>query len=174
MIFGNGLKNKPLNNTRLVLYPMRLVERIIGMFCPVLLIIPIVALIYNHEDKFEAIIVLVALLIACFIMYLIVFKTYICLDITKNKLIISERLKKEELSLENVISIEVSDGTDIKDLLTIYINKPGYTKKIKLWFFHRYSGIFIAGYKTQTKRLKIFCEECNKYLESRNNQQKEK
>ena len=104
-------------------------------------------------------------------MFFNVFKTYICLDIKSNKLIIRETpgFKKEELFLENIISIEVSDGAYTKEFFTIDINMPGYTKKISSWSVPPKSRIsMFGGYKRQTKRLKNFCERCNEYLNNKN------
>ena len=103
-------------------------------------------------------------------MFLNVFKTYILLDTKNNKLIIRETpgLKKEELLLENIISIEISDGAYTKEFFTININMLGYTKKISSWSVPPKSRIsFFGGYKKQTKRLKKFCEECNKHLSNK-------
>ena len=104
-------------------------------------------------------------------MFFNVFKTYICLDIKSNKLIIRETpgFKKEEMFLENIFSIEVSDGAYTKEFFTIDINMPGYTKKISSWSVPPKSRIsMFGGYKRQTKRLKKFCERCNEYLNNKN------
>ena len=100
-------------------------------------------------------------------MFFNIFKTYICLDIKNNKLIIRETpgFKKEEFVLENINSIEVSDGVYTKEFFTIDINMTGYTRKISSWSVPPKSRIsMFGGYKRQNKRLKKFIFKYEKYL----------
>lgn len=147
---------------------MTLMDRILGVLSAVLLtIIPILCLILDFEQVIEMIILLLIMFVYCVFMFFNVFKTYICLDKKNKKFIIRETpgLKKIELDLENIISIEISDGDYNKELFTININMQGYTKKITSWSVPPQSRIsMFGGYKRQTKRLKKFCEECNEYL----------
>ncbi len=167
MTHGIGLKNKFLNN-KIIIFQMTLMDRILGVLSAVLLtIIPILCLILDFEQVIEMIILLLIMFVYCVFMFFNVFKTYICLDKKNKKFIIRETpgLKKIELDLENIISIEISDGDYNKELFTIDINMQGYTKKITSWSVPPQSRIsMFGGYKRQTKRLKKFCEECNEYL----------
>ena len=165
MMDGNGLKNKSLNNTLLIIHKMPLLERIMGMISPIILIIiPIVCLFLNYEHKFNMIILLIVLLLLGFVMYLSTFKTYICFDIENKKIIISEGLKKEELSTFGLMNITVE--TDQKDtkLFSLNYNFIGYSKKDYGWSTGPSSRVFFGSIKTQRRRLEKFCEECNKYL----------
>ena len=165
---GNGLKNKSLNK-KIIIYQMTMIDRILGVWSGILFtIIPISCLILGFEQAMEMIILLLIAIVYCVFMFFNVFKTYICLDIKSNKLIIRETpgLKKEEFFLENIISIEVSDGVYTKEFFTIDINMRGHTKKISSWSVPPKSRISLfGGYKRQTRRLKNFCAECNKYLQ---------
>ena len=167
MTHGIGLKNKFLNN-KIIIFQMTLMDRILGVLSAVLFtIIPILCLILDFEQVIEMIILLLIIFVYCVFMFFNVFKTYICLDKKNKKFIIRETpgLKKIELDLENIISIEISDGDYNKELFTIDINMQGYTKKITSWSVPPQSRIsMFGGYKRQTKRLKKFCEECNEYL----------
>ena len=166
MMDGNGLKNKSLNNnTFLIIYKMPLIERIMGILSPIILIIiPIVCLFLNYEDKFNMIVLLIVLLFLGFVMYLSTFKTYICFDIENKKIIISEGLKKEELSTFGLMNITVE--TDKKDtkLFSLNYNFIGYSKKDYGWSTGPSSRVLFGSIKTQRIRLEKFCEECNKYL----------
>ena len=171
MTDGIGLKNKSLNK-KIIIYQMTLMDRILGVWSGILLTtIPIICLILGFEQVFGMIILLLVMVVYCVFMFLNVFKTYILLDTKNNKLIIRETpgLKKEELFLENILSIKVSDGIYNREFFTIDINMVGYTKKISSWSVPPKSRIsMFGGYKRQTKRLRKFCEECNKYLNKRN------
>ena len=165
MMDGNGLKNKSLNNCKLIIHKMPLLDRIIGLFSPfILMIIPIVCLFLNYENKISMIILLIALILFCFIMYLSAFKTYICFDIENKNIIISEGLKKEELSTFGLMNITVE--TDKKDtkLFSLNYNFIGYSKKDYGWSTGPSSRVLFGSIKTQRIRLEKFCEECNKYL----------
>lgn len=164
---GNGLKNKYLNN-KIIIYQMTLMDRVLGVWSGILLTsIPIICLISGFEKVFEMIILLLVMIVYCVFMFFNVFKTYICLDIKNNKLIIRETpgFKKEEFVLEYINSIEVSDGVYTKEFFTIDINMTGYTRKISSWSVPPKSRIsMFGGYKRQTKRLKKFIFKCEKYL----------
>ena len=165
MMDGNGLKNKSLNNCKLIIHKMPLLDRIIGLFSSlVLIIIPIVCLCLNYENKISMIILLIALILFSFVMYLNAFKTYICFDIENKNIIISEGLKKEELSTFGLMNITVE--TDKKDtkLFSLNYNFIGYSKKDYGWSTGPSSRVLFGSIKTQRIRLEKFCEECNKYL----------
>lgn len=167
MMVGNGLKNKYLNN-KIIIYQMTLMDRVLGVWSGILLTsIPIICLISGFENVFAMIILLLVMIVYCIFMFFNIFKTYICLDIKNNKLIIRETpgFKKEEFVLENINSIEVSDGVYTKEFFTIDINMTGYTRKISSWSVPPKSRIsMFGGYKRQTKRLKKFIFKCEKYL----------
>ena len=144
---------------------MPLLDRIIGLFSSlVLIIIPIVCLCLNYENKISMIILLIALILFSFVMYLNAFKTYICFDIENKNIIISEGLKKEELSTFGLMNITVE--TDKKDtkLFSLNYNFIGYSKKDYGWSTGPSSRVLFGSIKTQRIRLEKFCEECNKYL----------
>ena len=165
MMDGNGLKNKSLNNTRLIIHKMPLLDRIIGLFSPVILtIIPILCLVLNYEHKINMIILLIALLFFSFVMYLSAFKTYICFDLDSNKITISKGLKKEEFSIYGLMRITVETDTRYPNLFSLNYNFVGYTKKDYSWSTGPSSRVLFGSIKTQRKRLEKFCEECNKYL----------
>ena len=167
---GQNLKSQ-YSNKKIIIYQMTLIDRFLGIWSGILLTaLPIIWLIIDAGKKLIMIIVLFVMLIYCIFMFFNVFKTYICLDTKENKLIIRETpgLKKEEFSLENILNIEVSDGIYTKEFFTIDINMPGYTKKISSWSVPPKSKISLfGGYKRQIKRLKKFCQECNKYLNAK-------
>lgn len=167
---GIGLKSKSSNN-KIIIFQMTLMDRILGIWSAILFtIIPIICLVLGFERVIEMIILLLVMIVYWVFMFFNVFKTYICLDKKNKKFIIRESpgLKKEELYLENIISIEVSDGIDFKEFFTIDINMPGCTKQISSWSVPPDSRIsMFGGYKRQRKRLEKFCEKCNQYLNSR-------
>lgn len=157
-------------SNKIIVYQMPLFERIMGIFSMVVLTsIPILGLIIPlYESKKELIVVLVlliAMILYCFFMYFNIFMTYICLDVKNKKLVIRESpgFKKEELYLDNIIDIKVSDGIDYKELFTIDIHCNGYTKKIISWSTEPRLTLFNT-YKRQIKRLKNFTEKCNQVL----------
>ncbi len=144
---------------------MPLLDRIIGLFSPfILMIIPIVCLFLNYENKISMIILLIALILFCFIMYLSAFKTYICFDVNNNKIIISRGLKKEELSILGMTSITVETDTKYPNLFYLSYNYVGYSKKDYGWSTGPSSRVLFGSIKTQRIRLEKFCEECNKHL----------
>ena len=167
-------KSKKRSSNKIIIYQMTLLDRILGVWSGILLTsLPIIGLILGFEQVMGMIILLFAMIIYCVLMFFNVFKTYICFDIKNNKLIVRETpgFKKEEFLLENILSIEVSDGFYTKEFFTININMLGYTKKISSWSDPLKSRISMFGeYKRQTKRLKKYCEECNRYLSNKKHQ----
>ena len=162
---GNGLKNKSLNNTCLIIHKMPLLDRIIGLFSSIILtIIPIVCLVLNYEHKINMIILLIALLFFSFVMYLSAFKTYVYFDVDNNKITINKGLKKEELSTFGLLSITVDTDTKYPNLFSLNYNFLGYSKKDYSWSTGPSSRILFGSVRTQRRRLEKFCEECNKYL----------
>ena len=161
----SALKNKPSNNTRLIIHKMPLLDRIIGLLSPVVLtIIPIVCLILNYENRIQMIIVLIALLVLCFVMYLSAFKTYICFDVDSNNITINKGIKKEDLSTFGLMSITVETDDKYPNLFSLNYNFVGYSKKDYSWSTGPSSRVLFGSVKTQRRRLEKFCEECNKYL----------
>ena len=144
---------------------MPLLDRIIGLFSSlVLIIIPIVCLCLNYENKISMIILLIALILLSFVMYLNAFKTYICFDVDNNKIIISKGLKKDELSIFGMTSITVETDAKYPNLFSLNYNFIGYSKKDYGWSTGPSSRVLFGSIKTQRRRLEKFCEECNKYL----------
>ncbi len=167
-MFGKVLRKKSLN--KIIIYQMTLIDRILGVWSAILFtFLPIIGLILGFDKVIEMVILLLVMVPYCIFMFFDVFKTYICLNIKNKKLIIRETpgLKKEELFLDSILSIEVSDGVYTKEFFTIDINMPGYTRKISSWSVPPKSRIsMFGGYKRQTKRLKKFILKCKKYLKN--------
>ena len=162
---GNGLKNKSLNNTRLIIHKMPLLDRIIGLFSSVILtIIPIVCLSLDYEHKYNMIILLITLLFFGFVMYLSAFKTYICFDVDNNKITINKGLKKEALSSFGLLSITVETDAKYPNLFSLNYNFIGYSKKDYSWSTGPSSRVLFGSVRTQRRRLEKFCEECNRHL----------
>lgn len=164
-------KSRKEFSNKIIIYQMTLLDRILGIWSVILLIgLPVVCLILGFEYKLEMILFLLVMIVYSIFMYFNIFKTYICLDIKNNKLIIRENpgLKKEELFLDSIHDIKISDGIYNKEFFTIDINMQGYTRKIDSWSTPPSSRIaMFAGHKRQTKRLKKFVLKCNTYLKSR-------
>ncbi len=166
-------KNKSSN--KIIIYQMPLFERIFAIFSMIgFLLFAILALfILSHESIQEFSEVLGLLFIALlynFFMYFQVFKVYICLDIEKQMLIIREDpgFKQEVIPLNYVKYMEVSDDIVYKTTFELNIICKSHTRIIKSWseHFSRRLAMFNV-YKRQTERLKIFADQCNKYLNNR-------
>ena len=153
---------------RIIIYQMPLFERIMAVFSAIVLsAIPIIGLVLGFEKIGGMIILLFAMIAYSVFIFFISFKTYICLDVKENKLIIREDfgIKKEELFLDGIIDMKVSEGTTVKTLFTIDINYGNYTKKITSWSVHPTCRLaMFSVYKRQTKRLKKFTDKCNEFL----------
>jgi hypothetical protein len=164
-------KLKKKFSNKIIIYQMTLLDRILGMGSVLFFVgLPVVSLILGLEYKFEIAVFLLIMIVYSIFMYFNVFKTYICLDIKNSKLIIRETpgLKSEEISLDSILDIKIFDGVYTKEFFTININMQGYTKKIESWSVPPSSRIAMFGrYKRQTKRLKKFCDECNRYLNTK-------
>lgn len=159
---------------KIIIYQMTLLDKLAGVFSALLLVaFSIECLILDFEYKLGmTILLLLFMIVYCVFIYFDIFKTYVCLDIPNNKLIIREMpgVKKEEIFLDNIISLTVSDGIYAKECFTFDVNMHGYTKKIDSWSVPPSSKISIfSGRKGQRKRLEKFCEECNQYLNNRTN-----
>ena len=125
----------------------------------------------NKEELLKALAILIVMLIYCVFAYFCVFKTYICLNIADNKLIIRENFgfKKTELCLDKFSDIRISDGIQYKELFTIDIKYDGHTQKIVSWSAQPTCLAMFSVYKRQTKRLNEFSSKCNEYLKNREN-----
>lgn len=155
---------------RIIIYQMPLFERIMAVFSAIVLsAIPIIGLFLGFERIGGMIILLLAMIAYSVFVFFMSFKTYICLDVKENKLIIREifGLKKEELFLDGIMDMKVSEGTTVKTLFTIDINYGQYTKKITSWSVHPTCRLaMFSVYKRQTKRLKRFTAKCNEFLKT--------
>ena len=167
------MDDKKLKNTapekKIRIYQMPVLERILGIFSAIVLTaIPISGLILGFERIGGMVILLLAMIVYDVFVFWISFKTYICLDLKENKLIIREDfgIKKEELFLDSITNIEVSDGTNVKTLFTIDIHYGSHTKKIISWSAHPTCRLaMFRVYKRQTERLKRYIAKVNTYLE---------
>ena len=164
----NGFSNK------IIIYQMTLLDRIFGIWSAILLTgLGIFGLIIDVEQKVAVVIYLIAMIIYCLLIFYMVFKTYICLDIINNRLIIRENpgFSKRDIPLDCIKNITILDGDYCKENFIISINLQGNSIKIHSWSSPPDSRIaFFAGNKKQRKRLEQFCEKCNQYLNSRQKQ----
>ena len=150
---------------RVVIYKMPLIERAMGGVSAVgLTIIPIACLCLGYDNKFEMIALLIAMLLYSFLMYLNIFKTYICLDLDNEKLIIRNGLKKDELTTTNLIDLQVEEDREYSGLFSLNINFVGYTKKDFSWSSGFSARVLFGSVRSQRERLEKFCKECNGYL----------
>lgn len=166
---GRGLKNKFSNNNKIVIYQQPLVNRIIlALSALVLTAIPIACLLMGYEGILEMVVCLLAMMAYCVLVYFSVFKTYICLDMESNTLIIREfpGYKQKVFSAYQLSSLTVSDGTpeNNQHAYTLDLNFVGLTVKLNSWSVG-YGAWLTAG--INRKRLEKFCEKCNQYLNSR-------
>lgn len=135
---GQNLKKYCLNK-KIIIYQMPLFERIIGLFSAIVLTsIPLICLFMGVEKIFAMVILLLVMLLYSIFIFFCAFKTYICLDVDNNKIIIREfpGIKKQELPLDNLKELKISGGIQYKNLFTIDINYVGYSKKINSWSTH--------------------------------------
>ena len=165
---GQNLKKHCLNK-KIIIYQMPLFERIMGLISAIVLTsIPVSCLVIGVEKNAVVILLLAMLMYSIYIVFC-AFKTYICLDVSNKKIIIREfpGIKKQELPLDNLKELKISDGTQYKDLFTIDINYVGYSKKINSWSTHPSCRLAMFNvYVRQTKRLKKFILKCEKHLKN--------
>jgi len=165
-------KNGYLN--KIIIYKFPIIDRIINIFSFIFFIILglicIIAKLYNNSEELVVIIIillftLVFSVISCFSLC----NSYICFDIENNKIIISDGLKKKELGALSLISISVGYASKYSNNYTLNFNYIGFTIKNNDWLTHSISRPTTLFYsiRIQVKRLKKFCEECNRYLSSR-------
>lgn len=166
---GQNLK-KHCSNKKIIIYQMPLFERIMGLISAIVLTsIPVICLFIGVEKTFAMVILLLVMLMYSIFMVFCAFKTYICLDVSNKKIIIREfpGIKKQELPLDNLKELKISDGTQYKNLFTIDINYVGYSKKINSWSTHPSCRLAMFNvYGRQTKRFKKFIIKCEKYLKN--------
>jgi len=164
---GQNLKKHCLNK-KIIIYQMPLFERIIGLFSAIVLTsIPVICLFIGVEKTFTMVILLLVMLMYSFFVFFCAFKIYICLDWNNKKIIIREfpGIKKQELPLDNLKEIKISEGIQYKNFFTIDINCVGYSKKINSWSTHPSCRLAIFNvYGRQTKRLKKFILKCQTFL----------
>lgn len=150
---------------------MPLFERLLGAFSAIaLIVIPLAYLfvpLYKNSKEFAIGIVILATMIAyCVFMYLCIFKTYICLDLCSNKLVIREFLQtKKEIPLTDIARLTLSDDPIRKGIFSLDINHIGYTQQILSWSTHPSCRLaMFRVYERQTKRLRRFVDKCNQYF----------
>ena len=166
---GHNLK-KHRSNNKVIIYQMPLFERIIVMLSAIgLTSIPLICIFIGVEKIFSMVILLLAMIVYSVYMFFCAFKTYICLDVYNQKIIIREfsGIKKQELPLDNLKDIKISEGAQFKDLFTIDVNYVGYSKKIDSWSTHPSCRLAMFNvYGRQTKRLKKFVLKCEKHFKN--------
>ena len=167
---GQKLKKDYLNK-KIIIYQMPIFERIMGLFFAIVLTsIPVICVFIGVEKIFPMIILLVIMLMYCIFIFFCAFKTYICLDIVNQKIVIREfpGVKKQEFPLDGLKELKISDGLQCKSLFTIDLNYIGYSKKINSWSTHPSCRLaMFNAYNRQIKRLKKFILKCEKYLTNR-------
>lgn len=150
---------------------MPLFERIMGIFSAIVLTsIPLVCLLIGVEKILESIVLLLVMIMYSIFMFLCVFKTYICFDTENKKVVVREfpGTNRQKLSLERVIDIRISEGTQYKELFTIDVDYDGKTKQIISWSAHPTCRLAMFNvYHRQMKRLNKFVLKCNEYLRDR-------
>ena len=145
---------------------MPFLDRIFGVLSAIFLTaLPITVLILGFEPVYKMIVLLLAMIIYCVFIFFNVFKTYISLDVAKKKITIREGLKKEEWGTQYLIDINIVDDKAYPGLFYINFIFATHTKKDYGWSTGPSSRVFFGTTKTQKKRLKKFCEECNQYLQ---------
>ena len=165
MMDENSKKKKSSNKTQIIIHKMPLFERIFGIFSSVFLTsIPIACLCMGFENKLGMIVLLFSMLLFCLLMYLNVFKTYICFDVVDNKIIIRDGFKKEEFSTKKLINISVVNDCMYPKLFSLDFNFVDQMKKDYSWSSGPSSRVLFSSKQSQRKRLEKFCEECNQYL----------
>ena len=158
---------------RIVIYMTPVFERVTILttffFLTVLSVIG-VFMLEDHRGK--SVVVFLLMLIFDLLFCIDTFRSYIALDPKKGLLTVREFFgtKKEEFDLSTVCRIEISDGVVGFDenAFTVDIVGKGYTQKIDSW--STYPGLRSAMFcarRRQRKRLTLFADRCNAYLENR-------
>lgn len=162
-----NLKNFYLNENVLKLYQAPLFERILYLY-PLLGLIEI-PLIMLSVEKFTWLVLPILLIFSLYglLVYFIVFKVYICLDLSQGQLIIREfpGFKQQTIPLDNIQEIRFCDNSEWRTF-SIDIVCDKYTKSIISWssgFSARI--VFFCRYLRQKERLLKFTQECNEILE---------
>lgn len=166
---GNGLNNKFLNKSQMVLHKMPLIERILGVFSAIFLMcVPIICLYLGYENKKNMIFLLIASIVYCVIIYFDTFKTYICFDPNNEKIVIRHGLEKKEICSDMLIDFQVEDDPENKKMFILKINFVGRTVEDHSWSTGYKSRVMFGSLCTQRKRLEQFCNKCNSYLSKSN------
>lgn len=153
-------------NKKIKIYQMPLFERIMLIFSAGFMTsIPIAVLILGSEVQLEMVILLIAMSFFSVYMFFSVFMTYICVDITKGKVIIREfpGFRKQELPLAGLKEIKIS--TEQYNIFTIDFDYGSYSKKINSWSTHPSCRLaMFNAYNRQRARLNKFISKCEKYF----------
>lgn len=166
---GQSLKDNSLNNKKILIHKMPLLERIMGLFSAIVLTALQVALLFlGYEEVLTTIIILLIMLVYCFFMYLRAFKTFIWLDCEHEKIIIQNGTEKKEVSATKLISLQVEDDPQCPSVFTLNYYFVDYTEKDYGWSIGFESRVLFGTIRGQKRRLEAFCEQCNAYLSSRN------
>ncbi len=163
---GKNLRKFYSNENRLIIYQSPLADRLMGMQSIIMFIfISFIGFIKSTEGKTILFFGFLLTLILGFVMFFVLFKSYICCDFKKNKLIIRHYpgFKKEEINLECVKGIYIIDldNDKNKDLFSIDIVCSNHVKKILSWSIGPGTLPFFGSKISQKKRLIEFANLFN-------------
>ncbi len=160
-------RNGPLN--RIILHKKPILDKIVRIVTALAFTaLPVIGLILDFGRTLEVVLILICMLGCCFLAYLDVFRSYVCLELDTNKLVISNGLKREEFSGEDLLGLRVVEYHKLERRLVLKIDFRGYSKEDDGWSYLHHYRTFIGSLDTQKKRMEDFCEQCNAYLSSRN------
>lgn len=167
---------KPYLRNKIKIYQIALPDRILAIFSTVFLImLPILALtipLYtNTKELLLCIILLLTMVLLAIGTYFMVFNTYLCLDIEKQKFVVKEMVdfSKKEFAIKDILRIEISEDILNNGVFSINLVFSSHTQRIYSWSIGRGSLPIIENRKNQRNRLEIFAKECNDALNLYNN-----
>ena len=155
--------------SKIILYKKPILDKIIRIVTSFAFTsLPVVGLILDFGRTLEVVLVLICMLGCCFLVYLDVFRSYACLELNTNKLVISNGLKREEFPMEDLLGLQVVEYHELERCLVLKIDFIGYSKEDGGWSYLHHYRTFIGSLDAQKKRMETFCEQCNQYLAQRN------
>ena len=164
-------KNLYLDNGVVKLYQFPLITRIANLFAAFWLsALPFVAFL-KKGFSWQVFLFLLICILFDVLIFFSVFKTYLCLDLGRNALILRERngYKAKIFPLDQIKEIRFSDGVpeEYREFFTIdIVFTNGYVERIKSWSSPAANRIMIFNmYARQKNRLLKFTQECNEILE---------
>ena len=157
------------SSSKIILYKKPILDKIVRIVASLAFTsLPVIGLILDFGRTLEVVLILICMLGCCFLTYLDVFRSYVCLELDTNKLVISKGLKREEFSGEDLLGLQVVEYHELERRLVLKIDFRGYSKENDGWSYLHHYRTFIGSLDAQKKRMEAFCEQCNAYLSSRN------